>query len=247
MRWSQNPILRGGIGRRPRQGTQSYAWVEWGMAPALLWPDEWDAVLRLLSQRNKRGRHPGGAAGLPHLLSGLIRCEGCGKNLRWHTPQRKHSALPTARYACTQQGCRFCGRGLREDLVRAAIIEKLRTRARPRMAEMARRGGWISGGWAEAIEHPDLLKMRAQRDQLKAMREQGIPKLGPAICWLSNQMLPLKSWPGMEMFLDQSYGVLLRGKSLEQASDELLRPVFLHFVIEVVYQGAPDRFVVRLR
>lgn len=249
MLWVQNPILRGGIGRRPRRGTQSYAWVDWGMAPALLWPDEWDGVLRLLSQRNKRGRHPGGAAGLPHLLSGLIRCEGCGKRLRWHTPQRRQpDSLPTARYACTQKGCKFSGRGIREDLVRAAIIKKLHARARPRMAELARQGGWITGGWAKAIEHPKLLKMRALRDQLRAVREQGIPKLGPAICWLTDQMLPLQAWGGDEMWLDQIYGSLLRDSgTLEKASDDLLRPVFLHFVIEVVYQGSPEAFIIRLR
>lgn len=246
MLWVQNPILRGGIGRRPRRGTQSYAWVDWGMAPALLWPDEWDIACRLLQPGMRRP----GRVGPSHLLSDLIRCEGCGKRLHWQTRARRQpdSAPPTARYACTQKGCKFSGRGLREDLVRAAIVKKLHARARPRMAELARQGGWITGGWAKAIEHPKLLKMRALREQLRAVREQGIPKLGPAICWLTDQMLPLQAWGGDEMWLEQIYGSLLRDSgTLEKASDDLLRPVFLHFVIEVVYQGSPETFIVRLR
>jgi len=61
-------------------------------------------------------------------------------------------------------------------------------------------------------------------------------------------MLPLQAWGGDEMWLDQIYGSLLRDSgTLEKASDDLLRPVFLHFVIEVVYQGSPEAFIVRLR
>ena len=243
MLWFQNPMLRGGIGRRPHRGTRRYSWVEWGRTPVLISPDEWQVALKLLDQC-KRGARRTGKVGPAHLLSGLIRCEGCGKKLRWHSNQ---GANPTARYACTQQGCRFSGRGLREDRVRAAIIEKLCARARLRMAEKAWEGGAISGGWSTTIEPPELLKMRAQREQLEALREQGIPKLGPAICWLTDQMLPLQAWPGDEMWLKQCYGALLRDPgTLEAASNDLLRPVFLWFVLEVVYQGSPDQFVVRL-
>ena len=121
-------------------------------------------------------------------------------------------------------------------------------RARPRMAELARQGGLISGGHLRRVEPPELLKLKAQLKLLDELVEQGVPKLGPARCRLQMQMLPLQAWCGDELWLDECYGALLRDrKSLEQASDDLLRPVFLRFVIEVLYQGAPDQFIVRLR
>jgi hypothetical protein len=247
-RWFLNPLLRGGIGHGVLKGITSnvplYAHVEWGRAPVLINPEEWETVSSLLLRKG------GGWPTTPRLLSGLIRCEGCGKNLRWHTPKRTNSKgkEPPARYACSETGCRFCGRGLREDRVRAAIVERLQMRARPRMVGLARQGGLISGGHLRRVESPELLKLRAQLKLLDELVEQGVPKLGPARCRVQMQMLPLQAWCGDELWLDECYGALLRDRrTLGQASDDLLRPVFLRFVIEVLYQGAPDQFIVRLR
>jgi len=236
--WLHNPILRGGLGRGAPSGTQDYTEIEWGRTTPLISPAEWTLIRRQLETRSQGPMQR--AASVRHLFSGLIRCEGCGKNLQWHQKPNVHGP-GVARYACKRPGCCYVGKGVREDTLRSAVIDVLVRRAAPRLARLA-----IEGAEPPDVECPELLTYREQLAQLEQLQDQGVTGLGTSIVRLRDQIitmqaLPAETWPGL-------YEELFRSPdALSHAPDELLRPVFLHFVSEILYQGGPNSFQIKLR
>ena len=95
-------------------------------------------------------------------------------------------------------------------------------------------------------ECPELQTCRDQLAQLELLNDQGVSGLGPSIARLQGQVESLRPLPADA--IPAAYGHFAREpETLREGSDELLRPVFLHFVLDIVYQGAPDSFDVRLR
>lgn len=231
--WFQNPMLRGGVGYGAPRGTQDYQSVAWGEAPVLINPEEWAAIVKLWAFRQGRGGNGGHAI---HLLTGMIRCSNCGKNLHWHT--RKGGPH---RYACKWPRCGWFGRGLREDVVKRSVIEAL-TRKASSMAKLARQAVTTRPAMA-----PEEVRLRGQLEQLEQLREQGLQHLGPQIAKLRDQLVQMEAMPAdtylhprwQELFADRE--VLMLG------SDEELRVIFCHFLKEIAYQGAPDAWEVLLR
>jgi DNA invertase Pin-like site-specific DNA recombinase len=236
--WLKNPILRGGIGRGAPRGTQNYAEVEWGRCPPLISAPEWALILRMLEKR-RRGPSPRSGR-ISHLFGGLIRCESCGKNLQWHTKDNPKSP-GVRRYACKRPYCQYVGNGVREDTLRAAVIDLLVRRFASRLAKLA-----AEGAEPPEVECPELIVYREQLAQLQLLETQGVTGLGTSITRLRDQIvtlqaLPSEAWPGL-------YEELFRTpEALSHAPDELLRPVLLHFVSEILYQGGPNSFQIKLR
>lgn len=236
--WLINPILRGGIGRGFNSGGL-YDYVDWNYCPALITPDEWRLILLIMERRPKRSNF--GGDGKPHLFSGLLRCESCGSHLRWHTRKGSNGRPVAARYACTHSPCSWRGRGLAELLVRRRVIESLASKAAARMAKLA-----ADGSQPPEVGCPELLTYEAQLEALERLREQGVTALGVPIARLRDKAVTLQPFPADA--LPAAYGGLFGDpETLLAGSDDLLRPVFLHFVLKVVYQGAPDQFRIKLR
>lgn len=240
MRWLRNPILRGGIGRGiSNDGSQVYDFVEWGKCPHLITPDEWRLILNIFARRPKARSY--GNTGKPHLLSGLLRCEKCGRKLHWRTRRNKAGNHVGARYACMQPFCEWRGKGLAEVLVRRRVIEALVSKAAAKMAKLA-----ADGSQPPEVECPELITYREQLAQLQLLEDQGVTGLGVSITRLRDQIVTMLPFPGDA--IPAAYeGLFQDPETLLAGSDELLRPVFLHFVLEIIYQGAPDQFEIKLR
>ena len=62
-RWFLNPMLRGGIGHGVLKGVTSnrrlYAHVEWGKAPVLINPEEWEMVSTCFAEKAGGQKHHG--------------------------------------------------------------------------------------------------------------------------------------------------------------------------------------------
>lgn len=239
MRWLRNPILRGGVGHGI-SGTQVYARVEWGVTASLITPDEWRLILTFLQARQP-GTNQGGERRPPHLFAGLIRCANCGRRMSWQSRKNKTGGRVGARYVCNQASCSWRTRGLAEALLKRRVVDALIERAVPRMAALA-----AEGGRPPEVECPELITYREQLAQLELLEEQGVTGLGVSITRLRDQIVTLLPFPSDG--IPAAYESLLREpETLLSCSDELLRPIFLHFVLEILYQGGPDLFQVRLR
>lgn len=235
LNWALNPMLRGGIGYGCRT-IGEWDRVEWGRAPRLITPEEYDSVLRFyMSRRETKSRlRP---AGQVHLLTSLLQCAACGKNICWNTRRKPHHA---ARYQCKNCSCKFCGKSVREDVIRQELARVL-TRQAKKMAELVMTD-------APLEVPPEEAKMREQLRQLEDLDAQGVPNLRKGILTLRDQIAIMRMNRIVDPWLAPDYQDLFSNeRAFLLTSDENLRPILLKFVKRVVYRFSDKSIKVILR
>lgn len=235
LNWALNPMLRGGLGYG-RRAIGDWERVEWGRAPRLITTEEYDSALRFYLSRKEtksRLRSAGGA----HLLTSLLQCVACGKNMGWKTKREEHHA---ARYQCKNRRCSFCGKTVREDVIRQELARVLTKRAK-KMAELAMDD-------APVEIPPEEARLREQLRQLEDLEAQGVPNLHKGILALRDQIAVMRMDRIVDPWLAPDYQELFSDEeNFLLTSDDNLRPVLLRFVKRVEYRFATKAIRVVLR
>ena len=217
--WVTKPMLRGIV---PRQ--------EGGVKP-LISSQEWAKVQRLLQQRSGS---PSRSTTTVYLLTGLVRCEECGKNLKYKTVRRG-----VKRLYCANSACSWYSRGIAVPIVRDQLIQAL-TAAVCQMQEAVQQAT-VAMDHEESEEH---IAKKAQLAQLEALQETGVTSLETSISDLRAEIAALQTptvgpdWEGLGQ-------LLLVG--LDDASDEELRALVLEYVESITYEGTPSGVGIKLR
>ena len=219
--WLKKPILRGIVAHQ-----------EEGVKP-LFSSEEWGVASRLLSHRKGS---PSSSTRTVHLLTGLVRCECCQKNLKM-----KSVARGAARLYCANPSCEWYGRGIRVHIVRFQLIEALRlkTEAMQRAVEQS----------TETTGHEkskEQIQAEAQLATLLQLQASDVGGLDIAISALRRDLAAMAEpaaepdWTGLAELL-AAPGVL------NSFSDAQLRPLLLEFVDQITYSGTPTKVDITLR
>ena len=217
--WVVKPMLRGVV---PRQ--------EGGVKP-LISPQEWAKAQRLLQQRSGS---PSRSTTTVYLLTGLVRCEACGKNLAYKTVRHGSQRL-----YCKNSQCTWYSRGISVPVVRAQLVQAL-TEAVYRMQEVVQQASAATDR-EESAEHIALKARIAQLEELKA---SGVPELERSIEALRDELTALDMPVGLPDW--EGLGQLLIG-GLDDATDEELRALVLEYVESITYEGTPTAVRLKLR
>ena len=212
-KWINNPILRGCV-----RGV-------WGQTEALITLSEWHEAQQLLSVRSRlRGR----SSHVKHLFTGLVRCEGCGKNM--HTTHERGKK----RLKCKAAHCPQYGRGISYAVCRAKVIDALRDKAQALGAEAAASARpsaeedklILELEQLEPLAHLEAVQKQidSHRRQLELLRQE---RSGDS----ASELAALFAQPGV----------------LELASDEELRAIVLRFVSRIDWPGGLESLAVTLR
>lgn len=215
--WLQNPTLRGQVNRRPGVTCK-----------ALISPDEWDDVQRQLEARS---RARGVRSDRVHLFTGLVQCEWCGKNLHTVTDRVKK------RLKCLAPHCKWYGRGLAVDRLRAEVVRAL-THAASAMADHV--------VTRKETEPPQAVEIKGKIEQLETLAASGVTGLERAIGDQKARLRELTAerqvprWGLLqELFSDAS--------TFADATDAELRLIIIEYVDRILYQGGPSSFCITLR
>jgi DNA invertase Pin-like site-specific DNA recombinase len=215
-RWLDHPMLRG------------FAHGQWGAVPALMSWQEWEQATRL---RQSRASAVGRTAGRLRLFTGLVSCSGCGRSCH----RQMDGQVP--RLKCKVPACAFYGCSIQEAVVRAQVLEALRSRAEE-LAELA--------GSHQHQEPPEAIELRAQLHQLEALDRSGVAGLAAALADLRERLSALQqvvSGPRYDGLAD----LFAAPGTLELATDEELRAVVVEFVAAIQFLGNPKRVGITLR
>lgn len=235
MNWIRNPMLRGGIGYGRGQ-IGEWERVEWGRAPRLISTEEYETAMRFYrSRRETKTRERKGPEA--HLLTSLLQCATCGKNMGWKTQRRPTHA---ARYQCRNERCKFCFNTVREVVIRRELARVLTKQAR-KMAE-------IAAADAPVEIPPEEAKLKEQLRQLEDLEAQGVPNLRKGIIALRDQIAVMRMDRIVDPWLTPDYQELLSDEEgFLLTSDANLRPVLLQFVKRVEYRFCSETIRVVLR
>lgn len=214
--WVMNPTLRGQVRNRPDM-----------QCPALVTSEQWAAAERAMKIRSLH-RGVGGTRKV-HLFTGLVRCEGCGKNLHTVTERRN------PRLKCFSRLCNFYGRGIGVSVARAKVIDAL-VKQHVSMAQQA--------AMDSPRESDEVATLRQEIAHLEEVAHlPGVPQL------IAEQKLRLAAMkrdtigPRFEL-LDELFA---DPATLALATDEELRPVIIEFVDSIVWPGGLESLEVTLR
>ena len=219
--WVRKPMLRGIVPNQPD-----------GVKP-LFSADEWSRASRLLEHRKGS---PSQSTRTIHLLTGLVRCESCSKNLKYKFGER---GVP--RIHCANPECDCYGRGIRVMLVRSQLVNALRV-ASQRMQEAVE----LSTVATDREKSKEQVQAESKVAQLEALRRSGVPGLETALSALRNEIaamaVPVEGpdWTGLAELL-ATPGVL------DGFTDAELRPLLLEFVDQILYTGTPTEVDIRVR
>lgn len=235
LNWALNPMLRGGIGYG-RRAIGDWERVEWGKAPRLITTEEYDSALRFyLARRDAKSRLR--RAGQVHLLTSLLQCVTCGKNMGWKTKREPHHA---ARYQCKNRRCSFCGKTVREDVIRQELARVLTKQAK-KMADLAMRD-------APVEIPPEEGRLREQLRQLEDLEAQGVPNLRKGILALRDQIAMMRMERIVDPWLMPDYQeIFSEEENFLLTSDANLRPVLLRFIKRIEYRPGTGQIRVVLR
>ena len=235
LNWICNPMLRGGLGYGRLQ-VGEWERVEWGRAPRLITTNEFETAMRFYRARRetKTRERKGGDA---HLLTSLLQCTSCKKNMGWKTQRRPTHA---ARYQCRNLSCQFAYRTVKEADIRAELAKVMVKRAK-KMAQMARDD--------EPVEvPPEEAKLREQLRQLEELEAQGVQNLRKGILAIRDQIAVMRMERIVDPWLEPDYEELFRDElAFTVTSDSNLRPVLLRFVRRVEFTPSTGRIRVVLR
>jgi hypothetical protein len=215
-RWLDHPMLRG------------FAHGQWGGVQALITWQEWEQATRL---RQARASAIGRTAGRLRLFTGLVSCSECGRSC--------HRQLDgdTPRLKCKTPSCAFYGRSIQEAVVRAQVLDALRTRA-AELVELA--------GTPQHQEPPEAIELRAQLHQLEALDRSGVAGLAPALNDLRERVAALQKVASGPRY-DGLAGLVAAPGTLELATDEELRALVVEFVAAIRFLGNPRQVEITLR
>jgi len=235
LNWIRNPMLRGGVGYG-RQQIGEWQRVEWGKAPRLISTEEYETAMRFYnSRRDTNTRERKGPAA--HLLTSLLQCATCGKNMGWKTQRRPTHA---ARYQCRNVSCSHCGKTVREELVRQELARVLVKQAK-KMAETVMDD-------APVEIPPEEAKLREQVRQLEELEAQGVPNLRKGMLALRDQIAVMRMERIVDPWLMPDYQDLFSDEeSFLLTSSANLRPVLLRFIKRVEYRASTGAIRVVLR
>lgn len=211
--WVMNPILRGEVRNRPDLST-----------PPLITAAQWAAAERALALRSL-ARGVGGNRQV-RLFTGMVRCDACGKNLHTTTDRR------TWRLKCLHRLCERYGRGIRVDVVRAAVI-----------AALARQHLALAAAATAPEESPEALRIR---EAIAHLERADVPGVEVLIEQQKAQLARLQRQPSDEQLrlLDELFA---DPRTLELATDEELRAVMLEFVASISWPGGWESLTITLR
>lgn len=219
--WVTKPMLRGIV---PRQKE--------GVKP-LISAAEWPKAQRLLQHRSGS---PSRSTTTVHLLTGLVRCEGCGKNLKYKTVRRG-----TKRLYCANPQCGWYGRGIAVHLVRSQLLVELQAAAQ-RMQEEVERSTETMG----REKTTEQVQAESKVAALLQLQESGVPGLETALTALREEIAVFAApvvgpdWSGLAELL-ATPGVL------DAFTDAELRPLLLEYVAQIIYTGTPAEVQIRIR
>ena len=219
--WLVKPMLRGIVANQPE-----------GVKP-LFSSAEWSTAARLIEVR-KRSKSSNSRT--VHLLTGLVRCDCCQKNLKY-----KVVARGVSRIYCANPACDWYGSGIRVPLVRSQLVNALRAAAQE-MQEAIEQSTETTGD-EKSMEQ---IQAESKVAQLEALRESGVPGLETALSALRNEIAALvvptvgPDWTGLAELL--AVPGLMEG-----FPDAKLRPLLLEYVKQIVYVGNPTEVKIRLR
>jgi DNA invertase Pin-like site-specific DNA recombinase len=215
-RWLDHPMLRG------------FAHGQWGAVPALISWQEWEQASRL---RQARASAIGRTSGRLRLFTGLVSCIECGRSCH------RQMDGDTARLKCKTPSCSFYGRSIQEAVVRAQVLDALRTRAEE-LAELA--------GAPQHQEPPEAIELRAQLHQLEALDRSGVAGLAPALADLRDRLSSLQqvvSGPRYDGLAD----LFAAPGTLKLTTNEELRAIVIEFIAAIRFLGNPRRVEITLR
>ena len=180
--------------------------------------------------RERKGREA-------HLLTSLLQCTCCKKNMGWKTQRRPTHA---ARYQCRNVSCQLSYRTVKEADVRAELAKVMVKRAK-QMAQMARDD--------EPVEvPPEESRLREQLRQLEELEAQGVQNLRKGILAIRDQIAAMRMDRIVDPLLEPDYMELFCDEeTFTDASDSDLRPVLLRFVRRVEFTPSTGRIRVVLR
>ena len=219
--WIKKPILRGIVSNQLE-----------GVKP-LFSADEWGQASRLLEHR-KGSRSQ--STRTVHLLTGLVRCQNCTKNLKYKFGER---GVP--RIHCGNPECGWFGRGIRVHVVRSQLTNALRVASQQMQAEVEQ--STATTGHQKTTEQ---IQAESKVAQLEALRESGVHGLETALSVLRDEIATMAApvegpdWRGLAEALETD-GVL------DRFTDTELRPFVLNYIAEIVYVGNPREVKVRVR
>jgi DNA invertase Pin-like site-specific DNA recombinase len=215
-RWLDHPMLRG------------FAHGQWGAVPALITWQEWEQATRL---RQSRASAIGRTAGRLRLFTGLVSCSECGRSCH------RQMDGDTARLKCKTPSCSFYGRSIQEAVVRAQVLDGLRTRA-AELAELA--------GTPQNQEPPEATELRVQLQQLEALDRSGVAGLTAALADLRNRLAALQQVASGPRY-DGLAELYAAPGTLELGTDDQLRAVVVEFVAAIRFVGNPRQVEITLR
>ncbi len=215
-RWLDHPMLRG------------FAHGQWGAVPALITWQEWEQATRL---RQARASAIGRTAGRLRLFTGLVTCRECGRACH------RQMDGDTPRLKCKTPSCSFYGRSIQESVVRAQVLEALRSRA-DELAELA--------GAPQHQEPPEAIELRSQLHQLEALERSGVAGLAPALADLRERLSALRQVASGPRY-DGLEALFAAPGTLDLATDDELRAIVIEFVAAIHFLGNPRRVEITLR
>ena len=218
--WVVKPMLRGVV---PHQ--------EGGVKP-LITPEEWGSASRLLEHRSRMRTSSNRTT---YLLTGLVRCQCCGKNMKHKMPR-----YGTQRLYCANAACDWHGKGIKVSIVREQLIDALRSKA-----EAIQAGAQQASAIADSPIDEAQTKVLAEIAQLEQLQASGVASLDVALDNLKSRLAELRrptvgpDWAGLAELISAP-GVL------DRFTDEQLRPLALEYVAQIVYVGNTREVEIRI-
>ena len=219
--WLQKPILRGIVKHQA------------GGVKPLISAEEWSQATHLLARRSVSRSTKTRTL---HLLTGLVRCQQCGKNLKHKMPR-----YGARRVYCANPSCDWHGRGIAVPLVRQQLVLALREQC-----DAIQSAAQLASGPTDYEDPPELIEARSSLAALMQMQESGVVSLGKAISDLRRKIDAMTApvvgpdWRGLSELLAVP-GVL------DAFTDAELRPLVLDYIAEIVYLGNPGEVEIRVR
>ena len=202
--WLKNPILRGGLGYGRRKD-ETWERVVWDLHEALLSHQEFKVIT--IKMEENRAHWGNNAQSTPKLLTGLVRCPNCKRNLRYAGGRIRLAVI------CNTSGCISRFKGTYETIVTDAIKKELIKRA----ADLAQR--------IEVEEPPEAEPLRQQISKLEAFDDADLEDAIEAKKQKLKEVLTTSS----PMRPDRA-AALAEPAAWEMATPDELRLIFQEFV-----------------
>ena len=202
--WLKNPILRGGLGYGRRKD-ETWERVVWDLHEALLSHQEFKVIT--IKMEENRAHWGNNAQSTPKLLTGLVRCPNCKRNLRYAGGRIRLAVI------CNTSGCVSRFKGTYETIVTDAIKKELIKRA----ADLAQR--------IEVEEPPEAEALRQQISKLEAFDDADLEDAIEAKKQKLKEVLTTSS----PMRPDRA-AALAEPAAWEMATPDELRLIFQEFV-----------------